>query len=330
MSYPSPVPVIDDSTLPELVPMTVALDLMEQAFGYHAQSKLLAPPRLRSEMQSGDLMFTCGAILDEQGQLGFRVYDLKQVSSPLRSEITPLFSSKNGQLEGLCVGPFLGAWRTGAIGGVIQKYLTSIQSGKMAIIGTGYQARTQLLAAAAALPLTKVEIYGRTRTRAENFLSEMQEFLAKQGTKIAKINLASSIQSAVHGADLVVTATKSEEPILEPNWLTEHVHVHNVGPKFKEAHEIPLEFISSCATTVTDSLQQTKSYDSFLLNGTAEANRLQEFSQLLQTANRTSNPRGYWSSLQQQRSYCCSIGLAGSELFIAREAIRAMREKQNG
>ena len=303
--------------------MADAIALMEQAFRLHAAGKLIAPPRLQSEVKTGTLMFTCGAIDDPTGNIGFRVYDWKQLSSPDRSEMTPLFSSRDGRVEGLCVGPLLGAWRTGAIGGAILKHVTSIESGKLALVGTGYQARTQLLAAVTALPFEEVEIYGRTIAKASVFVNEMKTQLADAGHPDVRINLANSIEQAVRDADAVISATTSRQPLYREEWLSENVHLHNVGPKFRKAHEIPVEVIDTCDTITTDALAQALSYDNFLLNGTAAGERLREFSELMQSVQESDKPKRRWNAIRTERSYCCSIGLAGTELLIARAAIQA-------
>ncbi|MEZ6049401.1 MAG: hypothetical protein R3C11_28240 [Planctomycetaceae bacterium] len=134
--------------------------------------------------------------------------------------MTPLFGV-NGELLGICLGPFLGAWRTGAIGGAIFKKLVSHENPSLALIGTGYQARTQLLAALAVLPLKAITIYGRSASKAKEFCQETQSLLQTQQLDAPELQRVDSIQAAVDGADLVITATKSSTPLLQEEWLTE-------------------------------------------------------------------------------------------------------------
>ncbi len=66
--------------------------------------------------------------------------------------------------------------RTGAIAGVAAKYLANPQARVLGMIGSGAQARAQLLAMAKVLPhLSEARVYSPTREHRERYVNEMQQ-----------------------------------------------------------------------------------------------------------------------------------------------------------
>lgn len=93
----------------------------------------------------------------------------------------------------------------------------------IAIVGGGFQGRTQLMALLVARPQTReIRIYDVNRAQAENFARHMEK---RTGRKVA---VCATVDETVKGADIVVTATGSTEPLLlrrhlEPGMLYIHV-----------------------------------------------------------------------------------------------------------
>ena len=81
-------------------------------------------------------------------------------------------------------------------------------------------------------PKTIIEQF-RTRT-AEAFASEFPEAEA-----------VGSAEEAVRGADVVVTATNSPEPVLQRDWLKPGVHINAVGSCFPHTRELDSETVAA-------------------------------------------------------------------------------------
>ena len=58
---------------------------------------------------------------------------------------------------------------------------------------------------------------------------------------------APSAEEAVRGADVVVTATSSREPVLEHAWLSPGAHVNAVGASTPARREIDVETVAASA-----------------------------------------------------------------------------------
>lgn len=189
----------------------------------------------RSHLEgAGQLVFTPGAI---PGAIGFRVYDLVQLNSPQRVEIVAVLSTEDGSLTSLVTGPLLGAMRTGGIGGVALRHLVRPSASVLALIGAGYQARTQLMAACAiGRTWSEVRVYARRREQAEEFAAEMMS-LSLAGVPSGGFVVIDTAEVAVRGADVVICTTTATTPVIRAEWLAPGTHVTNVGPKFTDGAE---------------------------------------------------------------------------------------------
>jgi 2,3-diaminopropionate biosynthesis protein SbnB len=108
----------------------------------------------------------------------------------------------------------LSAMRTGAVTGVGARYLARPDSESVAMIGAGVQARTQLEALQVALPgLKEVRAFDVRREVAEQYAAEMSDRLG------VDVRAVGSAEAAVREADVVVTVTVADEPIVKEAWM---------------------------------------------------------------------------------------------------------------
>jgi len=108
----------------------------------------------------------------------------------------------------------LSAMRTGAVTGVGAKYLARPDSESVAMIGAGVQARTQLESLKAALPgLSQVRVFDINQETARTYAAEM-------GAKLSlDVRAVGTAEFAVRDADIVVTVTVADEPIVKDAWM---------------------------------------------------------------------------------------------------------------
>ncbi|MEM1061565.1 MAG: ornithine cyclodeaminase family protein [Planctomycetota bacterium] len=114
----------------------------------------------------------------------------------------------------------LGRWRTAATTAVAARTLLRPgESGRpaplrMLLIGTGGQAAAHLEAMARTLPLGRVDVFGRDRSRLERFVEHMRRSLGDEGGT-PDIVPVDHPDDAVPSADLIVTATTSKTPVFD-------------------------------------------------------------------------------------------------------------------
>ncbi len=166
--------------------------------------------------------------------------------------MVPLFKASTGEMAALIEADALGQIRTGAASGIATKYLANSNASVAGIIGTGYQARTQLEAVAAVRRLERVRAFGRDPERRTQFCREMS---AKTGVPVEP---AASGQDAVRGADIVITATSAMKIVLEGTWLKPGMHVNVMGANWPQKRELDAAAVDGADVIVVDSIEQAK------------------------------------------------------------------------
>jgi ornithine cyclodeaminase/alanine dehydrogenase-like protein (mu-crystallin family) len=146
----------------------------------------------------------------------------------------------------------LGQIRTGAASGLATRVMARADAHDLAVIGTGWQARTQLEAVLAARTIDRIRVYGRDRDRLERFCAEMSE--------LAKLDVepSASAKDCVTGADIVCTMTNAMTPVFEGSWLAEGAHVNAAGSNRANAQEIDIETVHRAAIVAVEDVAQAK------------------------------------------------------------------------
>src|SRR5215208_2517772 len=133
-----------------------------------------------------------------------------------------LFSTKTGEPLAIYPDGIVQRMRVGACCGLGAKYLARADTSEVAILGTGWQAGGQAMAICAVRNVRRIRCYSPTRERREAFAREMGE---KLGVDIVPVSTA---QRSVSGADAVMCATNSMEPVFSAEWLEPGMHVSSL------------------------------------------------------------------------------------------------------
>jgi ornithine cyclodeaminase len=143
-----------------------------------------------------------------------------------------LFSGETGELLALMNASAITAIRTAAVSGVATKLLARDDAGDLALIGAGVQAHTHIAAMACVRPIRRVRVASRNVQHAAKFAEEMR------ARYLFPIEAVGSVESAVRGADLIVTATTAREPILKREWISPGAHLNVVGSSIPTTREV--------------------------------------------------------------------------------------------
>lgn len=148
-----------------------------------------------------------------------RQYKLPLVGGYHYCGLVFLFSAVNGEPLALFPDGQLGRMRVGGTTGLGIKYLARESASTVGLLGAGWQAGAQVMAAACARKVRKVYVYSPTASRRERFAREMSESLE------INIEPVSSARKAVEGMDMVLGATNSLTPVFDGDWLAPGCHV---------------------------------------------------------------------------------------------------------
>lgn len=240
-------------------------------------------------------MFTTGALEGEW--FGYRSYD--SFGAEPGEQVVVLHDWETGRVRGVAVGNELGPRRVGAIGGVAVDALAAPTASSLALIGSGTQAFTQLWAIGAVRRLSSVRVFSRDPERRIAFVRRVSEEL---GLPVIAVG---SAREAVEGADVVVLATSSPVPVIDPAWIADGAFVTTLGPKQVGRAEFGPELVDRADLVVTDSVAQTAAYDPpFILAGTPQQERL------------TSLGAAIAENVTGRTVLFCSVGLAGTEAYL--------------
>jgi ornithine cyclodeaminase len=124
------------------------------------------------------------------------------------------------------------AIRTAAVSGVATRLLAREDAGDLAILGAGVQARSHLKAMAEVRSLRRVRVASRRLESARAFVKEMA------GRHPFPIEAVASVEAALKGADLIVTATSAREPVVQRGWVAAGAHLNVVGASLPAHREV--------------------------------------------------------------------------------------------
>ena len=302
--------ILTDEDVEKLVSMKLVVNAIERTFEEQANGTLVSPPRFHLETEQGDLVFTPGAATAVDKVIGFRVYDTYSDDSESHQQLVCVFDSDTGVFKGIVIGNLLGAFRTGAIGGVAIKAMARRDAKRIAVIGTGVQARTQLEAALAVRDINCVRIFSRHPEHREAFADHMMKKLD------AEVLAVDSPKDCIQGADIIICATNSGTPVFDLEWLEPGVHINTLGPKAMQRHEVPIELGAVSSVIATDSIEQLRAYPTpHFLVGTPEERRIVQLGDIVN--GDVSGRMG-----PNDITLFCSVGLSGTEVVVANEILK--------
>ncbi len=116
--------------------------------------------------------------------------------------------------------------RVGAMGGLAARHLARPNSEVIGFIGAGEQAKMHLIAMKTALPsLKQAKVGAKTPEEENQFVAEMAPIFPDMEV----VGTGSNLESAVGDADVIVTATSAQAPLLKAAWMKPGAFYSHVG-----------------------------------------------------------------------------------------------------
>jgi alanine dehydrogenase len=225
-----------------LLPPADAVEAVEGCFARLAGDAVENRPRFRLGLEDGRLHVMAAADL-ELGVAGLKAYSGFRTGARF---LVALFAADRPELLALIEADRLGQRRTGAASAVAAKHLARADARTLGVLGTGWQAESQVECLRAALPgIERVVAYSRSEER-------LDEFCKRFGAEPAEYNSDAAEQ------DVVVTVTSSRDPVLRGEWLREGALVCAVGANRLDARELDNAVIERAAFICCDSKGQAR------------------------------------------------------------------------
>jgi ornithine cyclodeaminase/alanine dehydrogenase-like protein (mu-crystallin family) len=155
--------------------------------------------------------------------------------------IVTLFDGQTGQPTAILDASAITERRTAAVTAVATQALARRDARVLAILGAGTQARAHLEALAPVRAWEHIRVYSPTAAHARKLADEAE------AAEVGPVTVAASAQEALAGADVVVTATSSREPVLHRDWLAAGAHVNAVGASSPSSRELDTATVAASA-----------------------------------------------------------------------------------
>ena len=223
--------------------MLVAIEAMQEHFGRGEAFNLAR----RKVIGSSGQLAVMGGGLFYDGVMGVKTYTVVQGQYSFQ---VSLYDANDGKLLCYTQANRLGQLRTGATTGVAVKALSNADSASVGIIGTGYQAPTQLEAICKVRSIRKIKAYSRTRERRDAFAVAMSDSLE------VDVGAVGSNEDAVRDSDIVIAIAATMDPVVSGEWLSAGATVIGAGPTTWRAREVDDGTIIRADKIFVDSLEQ--------------------------------------------------------------------------
>jgi ectoine utilization protein EutC len=254
----SRISILTEGDLRDIVKLDAsAVDCVEQAFAALATKAVAMPPIMRLDIPEfrGEVDVKT-AYVPGFDSFAIKVspgfFDNPKLGLPSLNGLMILLSARTGLVEALLLdNGYLTDVRTAAAGAVAARHLSREDASVATIFGAGMQARLQLQALTLVRPIKAARIWARDDGKAKKLAAD---FSRDHGIEVTA---ALDPRQAVSGADIIVTTTPAETPILMADWLEPGQHVTAMGSDSEHKNEIdPAVFAR--ATYVADRITQTR------------------------------------------------------------------------
>ena len=238
--------LLTDAQVREAVTMDAMMDAVEEMHRHYALGEAVLAER-RNVIIGQSQLALMGGGLTYLGLYGAKTYTT--VQGRQQYHVT-LYDAATGRLVAFIHANWLGALRTGATTGVAVRLLANPDARVMGMIGTGYQAHTQVLAASRARQLEDIKVFSRRPEPRSAFAEEMSQALGRP------VRAVESSREAVAGSDVVVCLTTTKDPVLDGAWLEEGALLVSAGPVTVDAHEVDRTSVTRASRIIVDSIEQ--------------------------------------------------------------------------
>src|SRR5258706_6368371 len=133
-----------------------------------------------------------------------------------------LFSSETGEPLAIMPDGVMQRMRVGAANGLAVKYLAREDARTVGVLGSGWQAGAQAMAVRNVRSIETIRCFSPGNANRDGFAAEMS---AKLNVKVVPVGTP---EEAVKGADIVMCASNTIDPIFFARWIEPGMHVSSI------------------------------------------------------------------------------------------------------
>ena len=230
--------------------MTEAISAMREAFTSLSKKIAIVPNRINLPIKDQNaLHLSMPAYIKGGKYIMVKLvnvhFDNPKNNLPLINGLILMMDAKIGTPIALIDGKSVTSLRTGASSGLATELLSKSDSTIGVVIGTGPQAVSQVEAIQCVRNLKSIKVIGRTIDKAEEFCNQFDSFV-EPGNNDCLVD-----------ADIICTATTSDNPLFEVDDVKPGVHINAVGAHQSKSRELPSNLIQKGKVYI-DQLEPSK------------------------------------------------------------------------
>lgn len=306
--------------------MKETVDIVERVFRAHGEGDVIVPSKISLDMKTTGKYNSWGnampAYVGPWGMSGIK-WAGANWNNPKKHGLPSIFATviltdpETFAPVAILGGGWITAMRTGAATAVAAKYLARRNARSLCIVGAGYQSRFQLAALKEVLKLQKIRVVDLRKDAREAVAREMSEKLSLEVSPVP------TVEEGVRDADVIVTVTSADEPLVRYEWLKDGCFICAVG----SYQELQFRVVKSMNKIVVDHLGQTMhrgELAKWVLKGLlSERDIYAELGDIV-----AGKRRG--RELQDERILCVPIGMGSEDIAISKRIHELATEKGLG
>ena len=274
-------------------------------------------PKALGSYDDGSSMHSLGSAAPALGYAGFKTWiHTKRGATAVYS----LFDSRDGSVRAMIEAGALGQLRTSAMTGLGTRWQAPEGADDMALVGTGFQALTQVAAVNAVRPLRRIRVFSPTADKRRAFVALLRERFDVEVTE------ASSVQQAAEGAPIVTLVTRAKDPFLSASMLAPGAHLNAVGAILPANAEFHQDVFNRVGSIVVDDVPNVQKASRELIDrfgGERGWGAVRSIGDVIRSG-KPARPEGGDVSLFK------SVGMGLSDLAVATMAYERARERGLG
>jgi ornithine cyclodeaminase len=245
--------IITLNQIKTILPSLELIPTIEAGFVAYSARTAVVPPVGELILDKGEVHIKYGFIKKDKYyviKIASGFYHNPRLGLPSSNGLMILFDQNTGMpVCALLDEGFLTDIRTAIAGAIAAKYLAPPEIKRIGVVGTGVQARLQLLYLKHVTECRDVLVWGRGSGQLNRYKNELQE-------SGFKIETTKDTKAVLQLCDLIVTATPSKEPLLKAKYLQSGVHITAVGSDTPFKQELEGNILQRADVIVADSISQ--------------------------------------------------------------------------
>ncbi len=239
------------------IPPPQLIEMIEDGFVAHSDGRTVIPPiaEMSFDAPPGDVHVKYGYLLADPCyviKIASGFYDNPRRGLLVSQGMMLLFDRSTGvPVAVLLDNGYLTRIRTAVAGAIAAKWLAPSDVSCIGIVGSGVQARLQLLWLKAVLDAREAMVLSRSEDRAAAYARDMVE----EGFNVG---VAADAQELGVKCDLIVTTTPSRRPLLQADDIRAGTHITAMGSDTLDKQELDPRILDRAHVVVADSREQAR------------------------------------------------------------------------